>query len=62
MKKFNKRELQQTTFNLPSDINFKEHIKLYKDSANESFSFLVNNKTLPLDNPLSLGNVGKSGF
>ena len=52
MKKFSKRELQQKTLNLPSDIEFKEHIKLYKDSTNESFSFLVNNKINPLDNPL----------
>ena len=48
----NKRELQQITSNHSSDINFKDFVKLYKDSTKESYSFLVNDATLPLDNPL----------
>ena len=52
MKIPNKRELQQIASNHSSDIEFKDFIKLYKDYTKDPFSFLVNDTTLPSDNPL----------
>ena len=52
MKIPNKGKLQQITLNYSSDINFNDFIKIYKKSTAEPYSFLVNDKTLPLDNPL----------
>ena len=48
----NKREHQQITLNHLSDIDFKDFIKTYKKCTAEPYSFLVNNTTLPSDNPL----------
>ena len=52
MKIKNKRELQQIALNHSSDIDFKEFIKTYKKSTAESYSFLVNDTTLPSDDLL----------
>ena len=52
MKITNKRELQQTALNDWSDIDFKDFIKIYKKCTAEPYSFLVNDATLALDNPL----------
>ena len=52
MKIPNQRELQQIASNHSSDIEFKDFIKLYKDYTKDPFSFLVNDTTLPSDNPL----------
>ena len=52
MKIPNKRELQQITLNLLSDIGFKDFIKIFKKYTAEPYSFLVNDTTLPSDNPL----------
>ena len=52
MKFPNKRELQQITLNHSSDIDFKDFIKIYKIYAAEPYSFLVNDATLPSDDPL----------
>ena len=52
MKIPNKRELQQIASNRTSDIEFECFMKLYKDYTKKLFSFLVNNTTLPSDNPL----------
>ena len=38
--------------NHSSDIDFKDFIKIYKKCNAETYSFLVNDKTLPSDNPL----------
>ena len=46
MKIPNKRELQQIASNHSSGIEFKDFMKLYKDSTKEPF--LVNNTTFPL--------------
>ena len=54
MKIPNKRELQQIALNHSSDIDFKGFIKIYKKCTAESYSFLVNDKTLPSNNPLRL--------
>ena len=56
MKIPNKRELQQITCNHSSDIYFKDFMKLYKDYTKEKYSFLVNDTTLSLDNPLRFRN------
>ena len=52
MKIPNKRELQQIVLNHSSDIDFKDFMNIYKKSTKEPYSFLVNDTTLPLDNPL----------
>ena len=52
MKIPNKRELQQIALNHWSDIDFKDFTKIYEKCAAEPYYFLVNNTTLPSDNPL----------
>ena len=52
MKIPNKRELQQIALNHLSDIDFKNFIKIYKKCTAEPYSFLVNDTTLPSDDPL----------
>ena len=48
----NKRELQQIALNHSSDIDFKDFIKIYKKCTAKLYSFLVNDTTLPSDDPL----------
>ena len=52
----NKRELQQIKFNHAlnhsSDIDFKDFMNIYKKCTTEPYSFLVNDTTLPSDDPL----------
>ena len=57
MKIPNKRELQQIALNHSSDIDFKDFIKIYKKYTVEPYSFLVNNTTLPSNNPLRFKNI-----
>ena len=52
MKNPNKRELQQIALNHSLDIDFKDFMKIYKKYTKEPCSFLVNDTTLPLDDPL----------
>ena len=52
MKIPNKRELQQIVLNHSSGIDFKGFIQIYKNYTKEPYSFLVNDTTLPSDNPL----------
>ena len=52
MKIPNKRALQQIAFSHLSDIDFKDFIKIYKKCTAEPHSFLVNDTTLPSDDPL----------
>ena len=47
-----KKELQQIALNHSSDINTKDFINIYKTYTGELYSFLVNDATLPSDNPL----------
>ena len=53
MKIPNKRELQQIALNHSSDTNFKDFIKIYKKCTAAPYCFLVNDATLPSDDPLS---------
>ena len=52
MKIANKRQVQQISLNHLSDIDFKDFIKIYKKCNAETYSFLVNDSTLPSDNTL----------
>ena len=52
MKIPNKTEPQQIALNHSSDIDFEDFMKIYKKCAAETYSFLVNDTTLPSDNPL----------
>ena len=52
MKIPNKRELQQIALIHSSDIDFKDFMNIYKKYTKEPYSFLVNDTTLPSDNPL----------
>ena len=52
MKIPNKTELQQIALNHSSDIDFKDFMNIYKKSTKEPYSFLVNDATLPSDDPL----------
>ena len=52
MKIPDKRELQQIGLNHSSDIDFKDFMNIYKKCTKEPYSFLVNDATLPSDNPL----------
>ena len=52
MKNANKKELQRIPTNHSSDIDLKDFMKIYKKCFAEPYSFLVNDKTLPSDNPL----------
>ena len=52
MKIPNKRELQQISLNHSCDIDFKDFMNIYKKYTKEPYSFLVNDTTLPSDNPL----------
>ena len=52
MKISNKRELQQIVLNQSSDIDFKDFMQIYKKYTTEPYSFLVNDTTLPSDDPL----------
>ena len=48
----NKRELHKIVLNHSSDAHFKDFIKTYKKYTAKPYSFLVNDTTLPSDNPL----------
>ena len=52
MKIPNKRELQQIALNHSFDTDFKDCMKIYEKCTTEPYSFLVNDATLPSDNPL----------
>ena len=52
MKIPNKRELQQIALNHSSDIDFNDFMKIFKKYTKEPYSFLVNDTTLPSNDPL----------
>ena len=52
MKIPNKRELQQIALNHSSDIDFKDFMKIFRKYTAEPYSFLVNDTTLPSNDPL----------
>ena len=56
MKIPNERELQRIALNHSSDVDFKDLFKIYRKCTAESYSFLVNDTTLPSDDPLRFRN------
>ena len=52
MKIPDKRKIHQIALNHSSDIDFKDFMKIYKKRSTELYSFLVNDTTLPTDDPL----------
>ena len=48
----NKREIQQIAINHSSDIITKDFANIYRKCTAEPYSFLVNDTTLPSNNPL----------
>ena len=48
----NKRELQKIEINHSLDINIKDFANIYRKCTAEPYSFLVNDTTLPSNNPL----------
>ena len=56
MKIPNKKELQQIALNHSSHIDFKHFMKIFKKYTAEPYSFLVNDTTLPSDDPLRFSN------
>ena len=52
MKIQNKKESQQIVLDHSSDIDFKDFINIYKNYTDKPYSFLINDITLSLDNPL----------
>ena len=55
MKIPNKGELHQIAINHSSDIDFRDLMRICKEYTVEPYSFLVNDRTLSLDNPLRFG-------
>ena len=53
----NKRELHQITLNHSLDIDFKGFMKIYKRCTREPYPFLVNDATLPSDDPLRFRRI-----
>ena len=51
MKIPNKRELHQIALNHSSDIDFKDFMKIFKKYTKDPYSFLVNDTTIPSDDP-----------
>ena len=52
MKISSKREPQQIALNHSSDIESKDFMNIYKKCTTQPYSFLVNDTTLPSDDPL----------
>ena len=48
----NEKQFQHITLNHSLDINSKYFLKIYIKCTAEKYSFLVNDSTLPSDNPL----------
>ena len=49
----NRRKFQKIAINHPSDITTKDFENIYRKCTAEPYSFLVNDTTISLDNPLS---------
>ena len=50
----NKRELPEIAINHSSGINTKDFTNIYKECTAEPYSFLVNDTTLPSNNPFTV--------
>ena len=52
MKINNRKELQNISINHSADIEYKDFIKIYRESTKEPYSFLTIDTTLPSSNLL----------
>ena len=52
-----KRELQQFAFNHSADIDYKDVLKIYRNCANERYSFFTIDTTLPVDSDIIFQNL-----
>ena len=52
MKIHKKRESQKIAINHPTDIDYKDFLKIYRNCTKEPYSFLTIDTTLPADNPM----------
>ena len=52
MKIHNKKESQDITINLSSDIDYIDFVKIHRDFTKEPYTFLTIDTTLPASNPL----------
>ena len=52
MKIHKRKELKQIATDHSSDIDYKDFLKIYRNCANEAYSFLTIDTTLPNDNPI----------
>ena len=57
MEILNKRELQKNAIYYSSDFDFKDCTNLYKTCTTKPYSFLLNDITLPSDNPLCFKRI-----
>ena len=48
----NKREPQNTAFNYSAEIDYNDFLKIYRNCANQLYSFLTIDTTLPANNPM----------
>ena len=63
MKIHNKKELQETTIDNSSDIDYKDFLRIYRNFTKETYSFLTIDTTLPADKPLrSIKNFSDSSL
>ena len=53
----NKRELQQIAINHSSDISTKDFINIHRECTAEPYFLLVNDATLPSDDPLRFRKI-----
>ena len=53
----NKRELEEIVQNHSSDISTKDFINIYRECTGKPYSFLVNDTTVALDNPLRFRKI-----
>ena len=57
MKIHDGRELQNIAENHLEDIDYKDFAKIYRNCANEPYSFFTIGTTLPADNPMRFKRI-----
>ena len=57
MKTNNKIELQNIAINHSAGIDYKDYMKMYKESTREPYSFLTIDTTLPASDPLRFTKI-----
>ena len=56
MKINNKRELRNIAINHSADIDYQDFIKIYRECANEPYTFVIIDTKLPASDPLRFRN------